>query len=326
MEKIDRATLLSVTRGALSWSWDEKGDIPHRFTSKQLAFYGRERERSIRARASAGICLAFETDAECIRLDYELFPGSSRDVWGFDLYLEGMLFAHKEGKICREREGSWVVNLPQGEKRIRLYLPNLQETKILGLWAENAGFLRCAGRRGCLLCLGDSITQGYTTSFPSRAWNQLLAQRLGMELLNQGVGGEGFEAEMLDENFPIRPQRIVVAYGTNDWRGKSRAQFQRDAADYLRGVCEIWKDIPVTVLSPLWRADCAIQGNSDFPFRDIYGMLEEICGNHKEIRLIHGEALLPPIRELMEDGMVHPNELGFEILAERLAGEGIDSR
>ena len=69
-----------------------------------------------------------------------------------------------------------------------------------------------------LLCIGDSLTEGY--GIPSeRAWPPLLQEMLGVEVINCGISGDT-TAGMLARTGPAldkhRPSHVFIMGGTND--------------------------------------------------------------------------------------------------------------
>lgn len=317
--KLDHAAILKIATGVVSTDPGEHGGLLlKRFTDAQKAVYAPNEAWRIRAQASSGIRLECDTDAAAMKLDFAAIPGSAWDLYGFDLKVDGKLYAHHEGRIADAPAGEWRVELPAGSKRLALYLPCLTGTEICGLELTEATFCAPVAHRHRLLCLGDSITQGYYAHFPSMAYTAIVAAGLDAEVVNQAIGGAMFYPAMLDPDMAYQPTLITVAYGTNDWRRHPRTQFEADAGAYMDKLCGIWPDVPVRMITPIWRADCGQPEYEDFPFADAHKILCEIAARHANAALIDGAELFPQIHHLMEDGRLHPNDLGFTIYGERL--------
>ena len=275
----------------------------------QMAVYADDPGYHACSQASSGMCLDCETDAEELILEGDAFRGSTRDIWSFDLLVDRRLFAHKEGSVAQEPHMSWRVKLPQGRKHVQLYFPCLASvggTETLPVVPQKR-----------LLCLGDSITQGYTVHFPSLSYAARLAAALDMALLNQAIAGETFHAAMLDGALGFTPNLITVAYGTNDWSCKPRDMLVRDAEEYLDGVRRLWPRVPLVVIGPLWRGD-QDQFPERFPFADLQPILASAAERH-DARFVRGDELFPAVPELMQDAFLHPNDLGQALYGERLA-------
>lgn len=88
---------------------------------------------------------------------------------------------------------------------MQLFFPCLAETRLRELSLSGESFARKPAYDCRLLCLGDSITQGYTVHFPSLAYANGLALALNAECLNQSIAGETFNPEMVDGSIALQP-------------------------------------------------------------------------------------------------------------------------
>ncbi|MDA3961358.1 MAG: SGNH/GDSL hydrolase family protein [Planctomycetota bacterium] len=107
---------------------------------------------------------------------------------------------------------------------------------------------------GSLLVLGDSISQGMTSSgmMGSYAWR--LAQLQGLTLFDAAVGGHRFDVNSLCNDIPIRGDIVTVAYGTNDWSsGAAHDEILAEAEAYLTALRTIQPHDPIVLISPIWR-------------------------------------------------------------------------
>lgn len=307
----------SLMQGVIGQECRGDGCMPLRFTPAQMAVYADDPGYHACSQASSGMCLDCETDAEELILEGDAFRGSTRDIWSFDLLVDRRLFAHREGSIAQEPHMSWRVKLPKGRKHVQLYFPCLASVSISRLeWLGGTETLPVVPQKR-LLCLGDSITQGYTVHFPSLSYAARLAAALDMALLNQAIAGETFHAAMLDGALGFTPDLITVAYGTNDWSCKPRDMLVRDAEEYLDGVRRLWPRVPLVVIGPLWRGDQE-QFPERFPFADLQPILASAAERH-DARFVRGDELFPAVPELMQDAFLHPNDLGQALYGERLA-------
>ena len=308
----------NLLRGVVSLRDNGDGtQTPLRFTPGQMAFYHTDPGYSIRTRASAGICLDCVTDARRLTLAGAACPGSSVDQWSFDLMVDRCLVAHREGSIARSPLLELAFDLPEGSKRVQLFFPCLAEIRIRSLTLEGGSFARPSEQKMQLLCLGDSITQGYTVSFPCLAYASELALMLDAELLNQAVAGGTFQPGMLADAPAFRPDLITVAYGTNDWNCKSPEQLARDAEAFLSRLRALWPETPLVVITPIWRADVSDHPER-WPFAEVDGLIRRAAQAHRA-EVIAGAELFPAMAELMADGLVHPGNLGHRLYATRLA-------
>jgi len=166
--------------------------------------------------------------------------------------------------------------------------------------------------------MGDSITQGYHSHFPSLTYPVQVAAHRNAEILNQGNGGEIFNPPIL---VPLdwEPTMAVIAYGTNDWATTDRERTTQRATEFLDRFCRIWPGLPTIVISPIWRADFLTRRDDDFRQAEVKEILLRSAEKNSQIKVVDGHDLFPRIEALMFDERLHPNELGFTIYAKRLA-------
>ena len=291
-----------------------QGDVwcVSRFTDAQQRTLDACDYKQIRSYASSGIRLELDTDASRLDADFLVSEGSAQELYGFDLLVDGVLHAHWEGSI-QEATVSLQAALPQGRKRLTLLLPCMAQARIRGLRLENATVALPASATRTLLCLGDSITQGYISHYPSITIPWLLARGSRMDLLNQGIGADTFCAEEVDSS--VSADEVVISFGTNDWSSRTEVEFQAHASAYLAAARRAWPEQRITVLTPFWRWDA-----DDMPqgwALDRVGMYLRTFANEK-LLVLDGYRLLPRLRAFYAEH-VHPNELGAMAVALQVA-------
>lgn len=308
-----------IAKGVLEWeAGPEGGLIPQRFSSEQREIYRSNEARYLRTHATSGIRLECRTDAAALEISLRVFPGSAKDWYGLDLFADGRMTGHLEGTLDTGDHVQWAHPLPQGEKVVTLYLPCLMGVELLGVTLKSGTVCSAVEHSERILFMGDSITQGYTSHFPSITYPAQVAAHRKADYLNQGNGGEVFHPEIL---VPLdwNPTMAVIAYGTNDWATKNREWATRDAGDFLDRFAQVWPGLPTVVLTPIWRADCLTRREDDFKQEEMTDILRALAARHPQMKVVSGIELFPKIRELLEDVKVHPNELGFTIYAKRIA-------
>lgn len=303
--------------GVMSWERSENGLIPLRFSDEQMRVLKQNEYFAVRAKASAGMRFSCETDAVCIDAELFLFPGSANDLYGFDLYVDGRLYGHREGRLSGGSEITLRFDLPVGQKKVDLYFPTLVGTCIKSFALSGATCVTPVQNRR-VFCFGDSITQGYTVHFPSLCYTNILARELRMNLTDFAIGGDTFHPELVDSALSGQADLILIAYGTNDWSKKELPDAIRDAEAFYERISSIAGEALVYSIMPIWRADCGKQVPSNLRFDDWRRLLASIAAKYPAIRMIPGEPLFPQAAELFEDGKIHPNETGSMIYASRL--------
>lgn len=257
--------LIPYMHGMLSHELTPEGLIPYRFSRKQMEVYGRNENFLVRARASAGIRFVCETDADALTLLPDFFVASGQDKYGVDLVIDGKLTEHREGQISSYVREEMRFFLPDGMKRIELYLPQLAGTRILSLSLAHASEVRPIRYERTMLNLGDSITQGYIARFPSCTYVSRIATMLGVDFVNQGVGGDTFRPETLTDDI-FTPDLIVSGYGTNDWSTVSGERLFPKTQKYLETLTAYWPDVPTYIMTPIWRTDYGKNTPAGVPF------------------------------------------------------------
>ena len=173
-----------------------------------------------------------------------------------------------------------------------------------------------------ILCLGDSITQGYDAYHSSLSYVNRISEALDADILDQAVGGEIFDQKILDEELPFDPDLITVAYGTNDWAVQpNKETFLTAAEAFFKRIKEIYPDKKIVYISPIWRGDYQRPfGNQDTQVGAFDESVKALQALAKEYGLfvVEGIPLTPHISDFFADQILHPNDLGFGFYAENL--------
>jgi len=301
-------------RNVLDFQKLDEGIVPLRFSKSQMAFFEPLPYKFLSYNA-AGICLDFVTDSPFFQMSYRVkVKPETREHLYFDIFVEDRLVAFPSQEIYEAGAGEWTVELPiksGNPKRVTVYLPYLAEVMVekLGI-AEHAIWKPAEPYKKNLLCLGDSITQGMNAVHPSSTYAVQLSRSLKMNLLNQAVSGYIFNAETIDRHLQYKPDLITVAYGTNDWSlSGSYEEFRENAAQYIQKLVEIYPEVIILVLSPLWRSDHQ-DLNLVGEFTRVHKTLEQLCSNYSNVHYVDGFKLTPNHSAFFGDGL-HPTDEGF---------------
>lgn len=233
---------------------------PNRFSHAQLRSFekkpdvemdfGREHFLS-RTVATAGVTLDFVTDSISLSFEYRIFSASNSVMCYFDVFVNDHLYCHT-GKAGQSwAAGTVSLQLPEGKKRVTVYFPCLHKGEIRNLNIDTgAQFVPAlAGKEHQkILFLGDSITQGFTTAYPSLAYSNILTRAMHAECLNQAVGGDIFDEAKLDVTPLFVPDMVLVAYGTNDWYW--RRDIEASALAYYRKLTQIYPEAKILPCCP----------------------------------------------------------------------------
>lgn len=332
---------------------------PWRFTKGQLKAIGSCRAwhpglyRTMAA-CTAGVCLEFETDSSAIVVEARLdpFPKGTLAVFAD---LEGCHFSPKEpydGVSCevdgrvlpcvypeRDARGEaderiefalddpaeaperGVQRLPRMGRahHVRVWLPCLTGCALKNVIGDGNTIEPVAPRRQ-LLAIGDSITQGFVAGNPALTWPALLAKRLDLDLLNQGIGGQvflpGFTVGLSEVSDPAQ---IIVQLGENyRYEPCQLSRISRDIKTSLYEVEEAFPDVPTWVLTPLWHLEQDHPSHPGSCFSEVPDLIRTTAKGHDYMRVVEGRRLLQASPVMMADGYEHPNADGCATIAERL--------
>lgn len=307
-----------IAKGVAYWEdGPEDGLIPHRFCSAQEDVYRPDEVRFLRTCATSGIRLECRTDASALEISGRAFKGSAKDWVSLDLHVDGFLMGHFETTLAESDHFRFCQMLPQGEKTVTLYLPCMTGVEILEMGLPDATVVDAVSHKERILFMGDSITQGYNSHYPSITYPAQIAAHYNADYMNQAIGGEMFHPEILTP-LDWKPTMAIIAYGTNDWALKDRERLTQDAGDFLERFHALYPELPTVVLTPIWRADALTRREDDFRHTETDSILQEIAARYPNMKTISGQKLFPKIQELFEDLKLHPGELGFTIYAKRI--------
>lgn len=318
---------------------------PFRFFSPQME-YLKEINKEHRAIATSGISIKFSTNASLISFD-------TRTIYDFmNKDPAYNLVDHGQGKDISKNNVIYDgIDLLVDGKYIRTYKPSLSHIEIhfkpeeKYLWRNicialpyimsvDVGNFQCNGEfvpkphSGVMLALGDSITQGFFAGRPSASYPEMLADGLGIDLINQAIAGNGFDKNTLCslEKLQNTVKIILIAYGTNDWSHKFTADsIACGAYEYLKEVARIFPNIPTFVVSPIWRADEKKIVPSGKSFCWMAEMLSNICKAFPEMRFIDGYNIVPHDTIFFADGRLHPGANGAKLISGYLLSEIVKS-
>lgn len=160
-----------------------------------------------------------------------------------------------------------------------------------------------------IVCLGDSITSGFGAA-PGPAYPEILASRLGVEVINQGMPGDTAEQGLarVDAVLAADPWLVVVELGGNDILNRVPPE-RTEAA--LRALLE--RLLAARVAPMLVEIEVPFGGR----YAEIFLRLGEEYGVPVVDDAL-GEILLDPS---LKSDPIHPNAQGQVVLAEAIADE-----
>ena len=261
----------------------------------------------VRTTFDGSITLEFITESEKFGFDYKILGVSSKDT--FDLYENEKLTAQK--KVAElEAQGKIEFTLSKGEKKATLYFPIDADIAVKNFYSDAPCHSVTKGEK--VLFIGDSITQGYGTFETGKTFVNAANRILNYELLNQSVGGYYFDKDSLLPLKKFKPEKVIVAMGTN-------LCYWHDKEKYISGFFEklpyVYGDVPVLAITPLWRAD---QPDAFNKVCEVCALIEKYAASLQNVHVIHGDTLVPHEEKYFFDKL-HPNAAGGELYGKNLA-------
>lgn len=261
-----------------------------------------------RCTASTAKTLEFTTKASGFSFEYQIIWEGSQD--SVELCVDGVI-----SKICYikdiEKNGKLSFDLPKGEKKVIVYLP--ADATMLIRNFEIDGEVTPAVKNEKVLWLGDSITQGFGPLRSSHTYVSVANRLLNYDILNQGIGGYVYDKRVLVKMGDYMPDKIIIAMGTNQYGTES----MKDIEEYYERLKEVYGDIPVLSVTPLWRGDTP---GGEPTLEKFCRNLKEICERYPNITVVDGYKMVPHLPEYFLD-LLHPNCLGGEVYGRNLVWE-----
>ncbi len=320
----------SVTQGAVYVDQNESGFSFHRFNEEEENYYI-STVYDKKSRSSAGIQMVFKTDADSFLLRTSIYEGATRKYFCFDVFENDKLtaefknFSHEEmvlpytTNICPFGDFSWKCSFEKGEKTVRIVFPFSVYPVISEIELGNATYIEPVKRSKTMLMYGDSITHGYDSLNPSRAYAVQLSNMLDAEAYNKAIGGEMFRPVLSAIKNNISPDYITVAYGTNDWSHHSQKELYADCLGFYKNLKDNYPEAKIFAITPIWRGDC--DADKKFPFSGVYETILKVCEEIGGITVINGFNFVPHENDLFADLRLHPTNEGFDHYAKNLYTE-----
>lgn len=256
-----------------------------------------------RCDASSAKTIELETNATKLSFDYKITWVCSRDtieVWEDNLAttivkLDGL-----------EDEGKLTFELSEGNKKVVVYLPS-DATVVIKNFEIDGSYYNPVIKGSKVLWLGDSITQGYGPLRSAHTYVSVANRLLNYDILNQGIGGYIYDKKSLMKMEGYTPEKIIVSLGTNQYGTET----MKDVEEYYETLTDIYKNIPILCITPIWRGD-NLEGVPTLI--SFCNKIKDIVKKYDQITVVDGFKLVPHMSEYFLDNL-HPNQLGAEVYA-----------
>ena len=286
------------------------------------------------AQDPSGGRIRFRTNSSviAIRLEYPGPPDAANlhafGQTGVDLYADGVYrgtaIASPDAKPGKLIEHTYFQDQTHLDREITLYLPLYKPVKVLGIGLDAEARVHTAKPFAVsepVVFYGTSITQGGCASRPGMSYQAILGRMLNLDFVNLGFSGNGIgEPALARAVASIHASCFVLDFAQNNPTVDSLAQVY---APFLEVIRSAHPETPILVITPIyaahesWGRDARLEGMREL-IRQVAA--QRIAAGDRHIEIIEGTDLLGPSRgDGLVDG-IHPNDLGFQWMAEGLEG------
>ena len=315
--RLTEKQIRQLTVGAVEIERENDGYHFYKCTKKQRnAWYSMSQALGDRALTTTGIRLDFHTNSKTLAF----FPTKGGK---FEVLVDGVLRRQFHGEELRMAGTPACMELldPLGERkelyRVTLILPSHSVGVLEYVELEDGAQIFPHEFDRKLLFIGDSITQGWDTSYDCMSYAWRVSLFFNANSIVHGVGGGRFDPTLVDQ-IDFDPDTVFTAFGTNDFGHFPTLDAMRHATrDFLTKIADMYADKRVVVISPIWRE---IQKKPMGSFREARQI---VIDEAHLLGLLHidGLSLVPPMPEFFADKTLHPDALGFSLYAEALLAQ-----
>ncbi|MGC9326997.1 MAG: SGNH/GDSL hydrolase family protein [Candidatus Hinthialibacter sp.] len=278
----------------------------------------------------SGARIRFQSDCTALAIRYNnLSPSSMQNMHvfgqsGVDLYVDGVYAGTAVNKATSEIEHIYFQNAQPKQREYVLYLPLYNGATVSAIGVNSEAVLEKAQDFAIpkpVVYYGTSITQGGCASRAGMSYQAILGRLMNIDFVNLGFSGNGKgEKEVAELVAEIDASCFVMDFMANN---KDRESLEEVYKPFVRTIRAKHPLTPILLVTRIYATrEEAIHGGKENieAKRDVIRktaakLIEE---GDENIRFLEGYDLLGPAEG---DGLVdgsHPNDLGFQLMAERL--------
>jgi lysophospholipase L1-like esterase/pimeloyl-ACP methyl ester carboxylesterase len=277
----------------------------------------------------AGGRIRFRTNSTSLvmRLEYPSPPNmtnmSDFGQTGVDLYLDGVYritaVATKDAEAGKVTETVLFKDLPAAEREVTLYLPLYKPVKVIGIGVDEQATLKAPARFAVakpVVFYGTSITQGGCASRPGMSYQAILGRELNLDHVNLGFSGNGRGEPVVARTVAeLDASLFVLDFSQNNPTPESLMEVYEPFLATLRAKHPHTPILAITAIAAANNPPRLVAMRDHI--RKV--VTARIAAGDKNLTLVDGLSLMSPAEvDGTVDG-VHPNDLGFQRMAERLA-------
>jgi len=270
-----------------------------------------------------------DTSSLAVRATYDNLP-NLRNIHAFgqsgiDAYLDGKYVGSVAPRKDLQIETAFYENAPKGEHEFTLYLPLYMGCNIGGIGISPGATVKPVTSEYAIdlpvVFYGTSITQGGSASRPGLSYQAMLSRRLNIDFVNFGFSGSGKgEKEVAELIAEVTASCYVLDFAANNEDADSVEKVYLPFIETLR---ESRPDVPIVCITPIFFTFGGPFRNYIPPTEPVSKVIRDAFkarrdSGDRNIYLVEGYSLLgPDDHDGLTDG-VHPNSLGFKMIADGL--------
>ncbi len=286
------------------------------------------------AKSPSGGRIRFRTDSAAIavRLEYPSPPDMANmhafGQTGVDLYVDGVYIASavadKEAAPGKIYQRTLLTGSP-APREVTIYLPLYKPVKVLSIGVGKDAKLARAKPFAVarpVVFYGTSITQGGCASRSGMSYQAILGRMLNLDYVNLGFSGNGMgEPEVARAVAEIDAACFVLDFAQNN---RTVDSLEKVYAPFIETLRAKHPETPILAITPIYSSREAVAGPAKTELQKMRDHIRQVAarrisGGDGHLEIVEGTDLLGPAHG---DGLVdgtHPNDLGFQRMAEGLA-------
>jgi len=297
--------------GAAGIEKDSDGNIVfHRMTKDLYEFYAYSEPAIIRAKCTSGIRISFKSNTDSLTLEL-IYGVRARDFFAIDVIVDSEQTYTVGPEEFQEIYSVNIDNLGNADKTIEIYLPHCSEVKLRKIAISDQATITAVQHLPVWLAIGDSITQGMSTTTPSQTYVAATARQLGYSLHNIALGGAVVQGELGKLANEIEWDMATIAFGTNDFnKCRSLDDVYNNTVQLLQDLMRN-KNKKVAFITTIPWAERTTPNDSGLTLKQYRDSLRTAAKQFSNIIIIEGSDLIADDASFFVDN-VHPNNAGMK--------------
>lgn len=280
------------------------------------------------AACPSGVRLALQSDTTAIELDIATQPCGLAS-YPAELAVTVDYEVHQTVDLAAAAPQTLrFTDLPQGGKRIEIYLPQIWPVLITAVRIEDGGSLTEPETRPRWITYGSSITHCGQADGPANTWPALVARHNRLDLWNMGFGSNGMMDTAAARTIAETPAAAIsLKLAVNAFGNYDERTFLSAAQALVLAIRDRQPDVPILIVSPVCCPHLeTAPSRTGITLQRMRELDEELVARmqaygHSKIGYLDGLKLFGPddVQLLHPEGNIHPNAQAQYLIADRFS-------